>query len=343
MRSNYNTRWQDAAAYRTGVRRNADVYAQKAPLVYREGEYTREVYPEKYCTDEEVDALIEAGQIDKLSTEIVCRVAASKYLTFHQLNGFLTRQGLRCTLDDVSKRLERLVQCRFLRIVACRVSYGMALKCYCLGFNGFQLALAAGVPMHRGNQYLTMNRKKEMGLPREEAPHDIRRILAANQMILSLFGSNVQFCRFGIMETLLLPSGAREGALARTTFNIYLDEEDTLMYEIVRQMPDWQENLVNKIHRFARTVYAPTFAQENNWGLQNPPQLVLCGESREHNCEILEVLKNSGVFGEYPQLEVLFTCDTLVKQAPEKLYAFGSDGEIWYDLPLQTAASVLAA
>lgn len=147
-----NSRWNDAAVYGFVPEHYDPQASTMLGLEYIPYEQSRTT--SGTCLSEaEVNAAIDQGQIDSLCVEIVCRIAASKYLTVGMLTDFLTLQGLQTTRSAVQVRLELLENCGFVHTVTCQVKNQVTLRCYGLGENGGVLAQEAGVANYSVLQY----------------------------------------------------------------------------------------------------------------------------------------------------------------------------------------------
>ena len=185
-----------------------------------------------------------------------------------------------------------------------------------------------------GNRYLSYSKRKEKEVP-DDTPCDVKRILVGNQIILNLLMSNTKMKRFGIMETMRATEyeQAETGCIIRTAANVEIDENSVLAYEVVRDTPDAYEKLLNKIERYYKLINNAEYLVSNYHGNTTYPQLIICGESLEHNIKIASYLKAQGMWrNEDP---ILFTEDLLnMKRSRISIYALSeNDSQIWYELP----------
>ena len=93
--------------------------------------------------------------------------------------------------------------------------------------------------------------------------------------------------------------------MLRTAAYVRIDEESVLAYEVVRDTPDSYEKLMSKIERYYNLVNNAEYLASNFHGDTAYPQMIICGESLEHNIKIAEYLRENNMWrGEDP---VLFT------------------------------------
>lgn len=169
----------------------------------------------------------------------------------------------------------------------------------------------------------------------DDTPCDVKRILVGNQIILNLLMSNTQMQRFGIMETMRAShlELAGESCMIRTAANVRIDEESVLAYEVVRDTPDSYEKLMSKVERYYDLVNNEEYLASNYHGDAAYPQMIICGESLEHNIKIAEYLRENNMWRE--EDPVLFTEDLLnMKRSLVSIYALAEDNtQNWYALP----------
>lgn len=121
--------------------------------------------------------------------------------------------------------------------------------------------------------------------------------------------------------------------MIRTAANVRIDEESVLAYEVVRDTPDSYEKLLNKIERYYNLVNNEEYLASNFHGDTAYPQMIICGQSLEHNIKIAEYLRENGLWRE--EDPILFTEDLLnMKRSRVSIYALGEDNtQSWYTLP----------
>lgn len=155
--------------------------------------------------------------------------------------------------------------------------------------------------------------------------------------MISLAGlmNGVACKRFGIMETMRpvqeLP--LTDGCIIRTAANIQLDEESILLYEVVRSTPHAMRKLADKVNRYYTLINDSRYRENNYYGHEAVPQLVICGENYEHCVKIDRFLRSRGLISETDSL--LYTEDLFyVRQTLQNLYELDEAGNrTWYSLP----------
>ena len=138
--------------------------------------------------------------IDSTDIAIVEEVARSKYLTSLQILEFIGLRGINVKRHRLRKRILKLMRLRIIQeneIVIPNTLCG--IKYYELDVKGYQIARAQGVCFHKGNGYLSFNKRKQLGI--EISPLDIKKVLVGNQIVLGLMINHAKIQRFGILET----------------------------------------------------------------------------------------------------------------------------------------------
>ena len=185
-----------------------------------------------------------------------------------------------------------------------------------------------------GNRYVSFSKRREKGMP-DDTACDVKRILVGNQIILNLLMSNTQMERFGIMETMRATDLEQAGSscMIRTAANVKIDSTSVLAYEVVRDTPDSYEKLMSKLERYYSLIHSETYLDSNYHGDASYPQMIICGESRDHNIKIAEYLRANGMWSE--ENTILFTEDLLnMKRSLVSIYALADDNsQMWYALP----------
>lgn len=265
----------------------------------------------------------------------VSEIAVAKYLNSLQIYEYITLRGYDVTRQRLRRRILKLMKYHVIQENE-MVSFGFehGLKYYELDYFGHTFAMESGVVFHMGNRYVSYSRRKEKGMS-NNTPCDVKRILVGNQIVLNLLMSNTQMQRFGIMETMRANNleQAGEDCMIRTAANVRIDEESVLAYEVVRDTPDSYEKLLNKIERYYNLVNNEEYLASNFHGDTAYPQMIICGQSLEHNIKIAEYLRENGLWRE--EDPILFTEDLLnMKRSRVSIYALGEDNtQSWYTLP----------
>ncbi|MFR8035384.1 MAG: hypothetical protein ACLU6W_15445 [Lachnospiraceae bacterium] len=166
-------------------------------------------------------------------------------------------------------------------------------------------------------------------------PADVKRVLQGNQTVLGLLVGGAESKRFGLMETIRPETGERlhHDCILRTTANVKVDEASVLAYEVVRNTDDSYEKLADKVERYDLLLQNKKYLQSNYHGDLVYPQLIICGESLQHNIKIANYLESRGIWSE--EDPVLFTDDRLSRNDPlRSIYALREGKKIRrYALP----------
>lgn len=330
------------------TRKNLVCVSSGVETVYENGdynfaitEYIKGILAEqgkRICTDDildmtSVDELHEL--LDIVDHAIVDAVAVSKYLNSLQIFEYITLRGYDTDRPKLRKRILKLMKYRVIQeneMVSAGAEHG--LKYYELDYFGYQLAMEHGVNFHMGNRYMSFSKRREKGMP-DDTACDVKRILVGNQIILNLLMSNTQMQRFGIMETMRATDLEQAGGscMIRTAANVKIDNTSVLAYEVVRDTPDSYEKLMSKLERYYKLIHNETYLGSNYHGDASYPQMIICGESREHNIKIAEYLRANAMWSE--ENTILFTEDLLnMKRSLVSIYALADDNsQMWYALP----------
>lgn len=275
--------------------------------------------------------------IDKTDIAIIEEVARSKFLTSLQIFEYVKLRGIDVKRPRLRKRILKLMKMRVLQeneMVLPDTTRGV--KYYELDIKGYQLAKEQGVTFNMGNRYLSFSRKKELGI--QDEPHDVKRILVGNQIVLGLLLSNAKMERFGIMETMRVEAQAQElnGCIIRTAATVKIDSESVLAYEVVRDCPDAYIKLADKVQRYYKMLQNRSYLIGNHHGDTSYPQLVICGESLEHNLKIAKYLQTEELWS--TEDTILFTEDLLnMQDSLKSIYEIKENQEIcWYRLPAES-------
>ena len=326
------TKWNDPKTY---GRMTAELVAYAVPetpiFAAREDEHI-----EHSCVQYCMTSLDELHELlDIVDYAIVEAVAVSKYLNSLQIFEYITLRGYDTDRSKLRKRIIKLMKHRVIQeneMVSTGAERG--LKYYELDYFGHQIALEQGVNFHMGNRYMSFSMRKEKGMPNDTAC-DVKRILVGNQIILNLLMSNTQMQRFGVMETMRATDLEQAGGscMIRTAATVKIDNTSVLAYEVVRDTPDSYEKLISKLERYYNLIHNETYLDSNYHGDASYPQMIICGESRDHNIRIAEYLRAKGMWSD--ENKILFTEDLLnMKRSLVSIYALADDNtQNWYTLP----------
>lgn len=271
---------------------------------------------------------------DAVDFAVVEELGRSKYLSSLQIYQFIRLRGLTVQRQGIRNRLNKMMKLRVVREYELKTPEAeRGLKVYDLDYKGFQIARHRGVLFHKGNRYLSNTKKQE--LDAFDTAEDIKRILVGNMISLASLMNGVACERFGIMET-MRPAQEfpiTDGCILRTAANIQLDEESILLYEVVRSTPHAMRKLADKVSRYYMLINDSRYRENNYYGHEAVPQLIICGESYEHCVKIDQYLRSRGLISETDSL--LYTEDLFyVQQTLQTLYELDEAGNrTWYSLP----------
>ncbi|MGN8857212.1 hypothetical protein ACTNCB_10840 [Catenibacterium mitsuokai] len=264
--------------------------------------------------------------LDEEDITIVETIAASKYLTSLQIFEYITLRGLDVKREKLRKHLLKLMKYRVIQeSMLLQPGCVKGIMYYELNYLGFLLS-KNGIDFHKGIQFT--------GISKSDDPSHIKRILVGNQIILNLLMSNTVMERFGVMETMRpIVEGSVENNLIRTAVYVRIDEDSVLAYDVVRDTEEGYLKILDKVNRYYQLIHNQDYLISNFHHDIVYPQLIICGESYEHNVKILNLLKDSNVYND--EDPILFTEDLLnLRRSPVSIYELGEDNkQIWYSLP----------
>lgn len=336
------SKWSIVSTYEAGNAEELliDRMPEKSLYRYIEGETVKVDCKKKGILNER----LLKSCIGTLDREITARVAMSKYLTASQIYEYMHLQGFEETKDQVVNHIRKLVNYRVLQECCLmppgEIEKGSTLSCYRLDYWGRIIALEEEVPFHREILYISHRRRVELGQEKnmeiyEDSAIKIKRILAANMILLNMLKTGVDMNRFGFLETFRPVEdrgwSQRHGnvPIVRTALNVVFDKAKIRAYEIVRDCPEAYGKLADKIRRYYCLESSWDYLMDNYHGYDDVPQMVICGESWVHNMKIKEFLMQSGLWDE--RLPILFTEDLLnLENTAQSVYAIAENGEcIW--------------
>lgn len=271
---------------------------------------------------------------DAVDFAMVEELGRSKFLSSLQIYQLVGLRGFSVQRQGIRNRLNKMMKLRVIREYELKTPEAeRGLKVYDLDYKGFRIACHRGVRFHKGNRYLSNTKKQE--LDAFDTAEDIKRILVGNMITLAGLMNGVACERFGIMETMRpvqeLP--ITDGCIIRTAANIQLDEESILLYEVVRSTPHAMRKLADKVNRYYTLINDSRYRENNYYGHEAVPQLIVCGENYEHCVKIDQYLRSRGLISETDSL--LYTEDLFyVQQTLQNLYELDDVGNrTWYSLP----------
>lgn len=264
--------------------------------------------------------------LDEEDITIVETIAASKYLTSLQIFEYITLRGLDVKRENLRKHLLKLMKYRVIQeSMLLQPGCVKGIMYYELNYLGFLLS-KNGIDFHKGIQFT--------GISKSDDPCRIKRILVGNQIILNLLMSNIVMERFGVMETMRpIVEGSVGNILIRTPVYVRIDQNSVLAYDVVRDTEEGYLKILDKVNRYYQLIHNQDYLISNFHHDIVYPQLIICGESYEHNVKILNLLKDSNVYND--EDPILFTEDLLhLRRSPVSIYELGEDNkQIWYSLP----------
>lgn len=271
---------------------------------------------------------------DAVDYAVVEELGRSKFLSSLQIYQFVGLRGFKVQRQSIRNRLNKMMKLRVVREYELKTPKAeRGLKVYDLDYKGFRIAHHRGVLFHKGNRYLNNTKKQE--LDAFDTAEDIKRILVGNMIALSGLMNGVACERFGIMETMrpVQEFPITDGCIIRTAVNIQLDEESILLYEVVRSTPHAMRKLADKVNRYYTLINDSRYRENNYYGHEAVPQLVICGENYEHCVKIDQYLRSRELISETDSL--LYTEDLFyVRQTLQTLYELDETGNrTWYSLP----------
>lgn len=332
------TKWNNPKTYERMTAELAAYTVPETPIFAARDDEHIEHSRVQYCMTS-VDELREL--LDSVDYAIVEQIACDKYLNSLQIFEYITLRGYDINRPKLRKRILKLMKYRVIHeseMVSIGAEHGH--KYYELDYFGYQIAVESGVNFHMGNRYVSFSKRREKGMP-DDTACNVKRILVGNQIILNLLMSNAQMERFGIMETMRATDLDLAGSscMIRTAANVKIDNTSVLAYEVVRDTLDSYEKLISKLKRYYNLIHNETYLDSNYHGDTSYPQMIICGESRDHNIKIAEYLRANGMWSE--ENTILFTEDLLnMKHSLVSIYALADDyTQNWYALPESTNCS----
>jgi hypothetical protein len=149
-----------------------------------------------------------------------------------------------------------------------------------------------------------------------DEPWKVKTILCCNQIRNAYLKSKLELDWFKVREEI----STRDISL-KISFATQINDV-VFFFDVIRRREDWRNIFTDNILKYEELL--ENF-QENSWGISNLPDVVLNGESFEHNCEIFEILLglNLSIFP-----KVLFTEDLLQfgDDFKKSLYTITEDG-----------------
>lgn len=316
-------------------------YEEKNNLTFGYQERER-VRRNKFVLAQDMTLEMVMENLSETEIEIICRVSASKYLLTQQVLEYMSLAGVE-TQDDKRKMCVHLRKLCALNVLQERELFinrdNKGLKVYCLSFWGQTIAYNLGVNINRGLQYNSSKYKRIMCIP-EDTSEDIKRIIVANQIMLSLLkNGRIHMKHFGFMMSTYIQDEAvyETAAIMRNALLVHIDAENILAYEIVRKNTESLSKLAEKVQRYYKIIESD-YPANNGRGDKAVPQLIICAESLEHSREIDSYLRQQSFYNE--EHTILYTEDSLNRKETIEcsIYELLEDGsQVWYRLPKDRA------
>lgn len=274
------------------------------------------------------------SMLDEMDIAIIEEVARSKYLVSIQIYQYLGLRGFRLQRSGLRNRINKMVKFHILReYEIARQGAETGLRYYELGGIGFLIARERGVVFHKGNRFLKEQTKIDQGIV--EDPVKVKRVLAANMVILGLLRNGVAMDGFAFNETV---RPAKDGPITdncilRTQGMFWIGQDSVFLVEAVRSTPNGMRKIADKVSRYYALVNSDAYLAENAHGHRSLPQLILCAESLEHAQKIDAYLRRKGLWSGTDT--ILYTHDLLyMKDTLRTFYELAEDGtQAWYSLP----------
>lgn len=267
------------------------------------------------------------SMLDEVDFAMITENARSKYLTSLHHYQFMGLRGFCIKRQGINNRLKKLVKLHVLREYEIRRDGAeRGIRYYGLGCLGLKLAQEQNVVFHMGNRV-----QKDV----VDDPETVKRILAANMVLLGLLRNGADLCGFGLNETIrpLQETQITDNCILRTPGMFWIDEESVFLVEVVRSTPHSFRKLADKVQRYYTLVNNPEYLSANAHGHKSMPQLVICAESFENSCKIDAYLRGRGLWRNEDSL--LYTHDMIfMKNTLRVFYELKEDGTpVWYSLP----------
>lgn len=276
--------------------------------------------------------------LDETDYAILEETARSKYLTTLQEFQYLTLRGYEVSRIGVRNRIRKLIKYRILREYEIRrKGAARGIRFHELDYRGYQIAMQRGVSFHKGNCFLSESKKQELGLV--ESAESVKRVLAANMVILGLLKNAAAIEGFGFNETIrpLQEGPVTDNCILRTQGMFWMEEGSVFLVEVVRSSAHAFRKLADKVNRYYALVNNANYLEGNVHGHTAFPQLILCAENLEHARKIDAYLRSRDLWRD--EDTILYTHDLLYMQnSLNTLYELKEDGtQIWYRLPSRSA------
>lgn len=272
-------------------RRLEGSFKGKSPFVIVQGEQREiEHFGNDYVSIYQIIFDVKHNYINEIHYKILEIVNKHRYATSKQITDIMNYYNFDTTQERIKRAMkiclkkQLLERCFFANNGGCS-SY----KVYSLGKNGADLL------RYRGN--------KSYWNPLEsvEKPDKIKKILATNQIITAYMKYSHDFKNYYINQ--IITAKEDDVAVVRASAIIYTEKND-YVYEVIRRKENWKKCLCDKLTRYEKVFEN---IELTNLEFDRKPQLVICGEDKEQNIEIVGLLKGM----DFKNLRILYTVDKL--------------------------------
>lgn len=263
----------------------------KSPFVIVQGEQREiEHFGNDYVSIYQIIFDVKHNYINEIHYKILEIVNKHRYVTSKQITDIMNYYKFDTTQERIKRAMkiclkkQLLERCFFANNGGCS-SY----KVYSLGKNGADLL------RYRGN--------KGYWNPLEsvEKPDKIKKVLATNQIITAYMKCSHDFKNYYINQ--IITAKEDDIATVRASAIIYTEQND-YVYEVIRRKENWEKCLCDKLTRYEKVFENIEFT---NLEFDKKPKFVICGEDKEQNIEISDLLKGM----DFKNLRILYTVDKL--------------------------------
>ena len=272
-------------------RRGEGSFKGKSPFVIVQGEQREiEHFGNDYVSIYQIIFDVKHNYINEIHYKILEIVNKHRYVTSKQITDIMNYYKFDTTQERIKRAMkiclkkQLLERCFFANNGGCS-SY----KVYSLGKNGADLL------RYRGN--------KSYWNPLEsvEKPDKIKKVLATNQIITAYMKCSHDFKNYYINQ--IITAKEDDIATVRASAIIYTEQND-YVYEVIRRKENWEKCLCDKLTRYEKVFENIEFT---NLEFDKKPKFVICGEDKEQNIEISDLLKGM----DFKNLRILYTVDKL--------------------------------
>lgn len=261
---------------------------KKSPFSIYPGDSHKLILPQKKTSIDEVDYLLSIGYIGDIENAILTVIHKMYYVTSLQIYQMLILAGIDIKHQNVQYSIRKLKNKNFIKQIeffsesdeTARSSF----KAYTLGYHGLGILRARG------------NKAKLQGYISEIPTANLKRVLAANQLLISV----MQTSPFTFESIPIVFDDSNSQDIIIRPQAILQNENDSYFVECIRKDTDWEENLCERMIRYQRVI-------ENyetlNIKFNKAPLMIFLAENFEHMLEI------QNLTAQYTGIIKLFTYD----------------------------------